>query len=226
MRRGSARTRRSTARSLQIRQAETINAAFVEALRKHGFGLRVPAETLADALGSWPDPDESARHLDDCDTGSLICIAIGEVLGLPLGMIAAVTARGSRHNYVRWQFDDEFFLAFDVNLRQWCAPPVPQPPWTEKPLTRNELLGYRYAVRGSLYVDAGDLKKALRDQWRAYMLYSRNPIGCALAASGFHERALVVQTEAVELAKRPAERRAYERRLEIIRKGGTCVAQE
>lgn len=76
-------------------------------LRDHRFRVRVPTESLTDAL----QPTASGDHFFDCDTGSMIYLAVLETLGQPATMVDV-----PRHNFIRLTLADGSTFNWDTNL--------------------------------------------------------------------------------------------------------------
>ena len=98
----------------------TTSAVLVE----KGFGLSIPTETLGDTLVSRNGPDESPRHVFDCDTASMIFLTVADALLTQASLVEITLPTGDQHNYVRWQLDEETKVDWDPNAQSQCTTPT------------------------------------------------------------------------------------------------------
>ena len=152
-------------------------------------------------------------HEADCDTTSFIYLGIGEILGFPMSLVEV-----PRHNFTRWTFSDGSHINWEANYGGVVDDQeykrdfgVSQDQYDRgiylQSMTREEVLGYCYTLRGYALEDRKQYSAAFADYERAMQLYGK-------AFWGYYAHALMLATaddrrvrdgkKAVALAKKAA----------------------
>ena len=141
----------------------------------------------------------------DCDVYVVFYLSLAERAGLPLQGVLA-----PRHMMLRWEGDQAAFFwettsanaQDEAFYREWLQP-------TEtavaagtylRPLTRAEMSGYLYFLRGTRHLNAGQAEPARRDLEHALdqypaLLNAQHALGAAYAAQGNHAHAIRLFTD-------------------------------
>jgi tetratricopeptide (TPR) repeat protein len=177
-----------------------ILAAIDRALTDQCYACVIPTHGLADMLrprqlnkyvAGMPENKnrresiESRRdrpyHYFDCDTACMVYLAVAELTGLPLAM-----AEAPRHTYLTFAWDDAEPILWDVNsgaviTREWIHDRYGPPPHTASndayglPLSRHELIGHVYFLRGVTRELRGEFDFAIEDYRLSVALHPRSP---------------------------------------------------
>jgi hypothetical protein len=186
--------------------ARHISKTIGDVLATRNFALYIPTETIGDALEFRNKVGEPERHIMDCDTGSLIYLTLAENLRLPLSLVEITLPSGAGHNYVRWQLADGTVLDWDTNGRSECMTPANLAPFEGKSMSRDQVMGYVYGIRGDLRGRRRQYTHAIEDFRKSISLYPESPkssnnLAWMVATKDFPERGNL-GSEALAEAKR------------------------
>lgn len=156
-------------------RALAIGKATGDVMEERGFGLYIPTETLGDALVPKSKNGTPARHVFDCDTGSLIVLAVAESLQQKAALVEITLSSGSGHNFVRWSFDKQV-VDWDVNGRSQCAMPLNNPSFQGRAMTHDETISYITSIRGMRWQKNGNILEAIKDYRRSIALFPQHPL--------------------------------------------------
>lgn len=176
---------------------ETIDSVLAE----HRFYVAIPTNSLMETLASSPSPSAGkiltkkrrnaiarsagrACHRMDCDTGSLIYLAVAEALRLP---IVIVEAPG--HKFVRWQLTGRQHINWDTNAAR---------EYSNNSFRRGKTLTYKTTITPAEESAGKFLTPLTRDD---FLAYHRNIIAGILEKRGAHSSAADEYRKA--LKKRP-----------------------
>lgn len=157
-------------------RAAAIGKATGDVLESRGFRLWIPTETLGDALTSRSQPNETPRHTTDCDTSSLILMAVAEKVGLPASLVEVTLDGGAGHNFVRWPRPDGKTVEWDMNGRGLCEIAPGSPSYQGQSMTDGQLRSYLIGLRGQVRAGDGDLAGALADSREAIAMFPEHPV--------------------------------------------------
>jgi hypothetical protein len=175
----------------RLAQARAISSAISQELKRRGFALYIPTDTLSDALIDRNQPAEPERRVFDCDTGSFIFITMAQNLGASTSLVDITLPSGNGHNYVQWRLDEQgTSMNWDTNQQGQCATPPDLPSFQGKPMSPNATKGYALTLRAGLWVTRGDYNRAADDDREAMKLYSEAP-------TGYNNLAWLIATKAI-----------------------------
>lgn len=152
-------------------------------------------------------------HEADCDTASFIYLAVGELLDLPLSLVEVPT-----HNFIRWTFTDGSHINWEANYGGVIDDQeykrdfgVSQDQYDRgiylQSMTREEVLGYCYSLRGQEFIIRKNYSAACQDCERSIELYGKAFWGYYAYASMLataDDRRVRDGKKAVALAKKAA----------------------
>jgi tetratricopeptide (TPR) repeat protein len=145
-----------------------------EVLAELGFGLYIPTDTLGDALVPKNEIGEPARHIIDCDTGSLILLSVAHTLGIDASLVEITLPSGSGHNFARWQIGGQT-IDWDTNGRAQCVMPLNNPKFQGRSMTHEETIAYILVLRAARRSRNGETVKALDDYRLAIEKFPEHP---------------------------------------------------
>ena len=116
----------------------------------------------------------------DCDTTCFVYAAIGEALGLPISLVEV-----PRHNFIRWIFGDGSWINWEVNYGGAVGDDIYRRAYHVsqdlcergvylRAMSRQEVLGYCYALRSEEFSLRKNSSAAYQDSERATELYGRS----------------------------------------------------
>jgi tetratricopeptide (TPR) repeat protein len=195
-----------TDRASKVAQVVEVSRTTGEVLANLGFGLYIYTDTLGDGLTYRNKPDESPRHIFDCDIGSLILMTVADAFSLVASLVDITLPSGSGHNYVRWEVDQDTWVDWDTNGRGLCTTPSNLPSYEGKSMTHTQTMGYTLGVRAlawerqQKFADAvADYRAAMRNYPEAPTAY--NNLAWLVATKDFRDRNLYLG-EAIDAAER------------------------
>jgi tetratricopeptide (TPR) repeat protein len=155
---------------------ERISEITGDVLADMHFHLKIPTETLGDALEFRSAPSHPARHIIDCDTSSLILLEVAQSYGMPASLVDITLPSGSGHNYVRWHVNGANFFDWDTNGRGVCTTPSGLPSFEGRSLTRDETMAYLTTLRAAVWKEQSHFERALEDYQEAVRLDPARPM--------------------------------------------------
>lgn len=119
-------------------------------------------------------------HEVDCDTASFIYLAVGDAFNLPISAVMA-----PEHVFVRWEFKDGSYLNWETTKgasvgddTYMRAMHISQDSCDRgvylQSLTREEVLGYCYSLRGDKLAEKKEYSAASEDYERSMQLYGKS----------------------------------------------------
>jgi tetratricopeptide (TPR) repeat protein len=160
----------------RMKQAAVISKTISDTMAENGFGLYIPTDTLSDALLNRASPDQPARYIFDCDTGSFIFLTISDSLKAPVSLVDITLPSGAGHNYVQWKLDDSNSMNWDMNGRAACLTPPSLPAYQGKAMSREQAMGYALSLRAEMWSKRQIYDRALADFRSAMKMYPEDPL--------------------------------------------------
>jgi len=158
-----------------ILKAQLIGRVTGEIMKEKGFALSLPTDTLGDALVARGTTDKKARHVFDCDTGSMIYLTVAEALSAPASLVEITLPNGDQHNYVQWHVAHNRYVAWDPNAQAQCIAPATSGGYQGKSLSYRETISYARTLRADLWIAQKNYDRAIEDYRAAIRLFPQRP---------------------------------------------------